>query len=887
MDTRLTYGQQDATQIDVPQPAQSRPVSGLSQARPSSTWFYLSLITLTAFSLRIVKLNSLPLSLNLDEATNGLDALQLVRLNWLTPFLQNNFGRETLFFYLQGLALQAFGISFFSLRFASVIAGTLAIPLLYAAGRRLDLGSVLAPNQSSQNGLPATRAGSHLIGLLAAAGLAVSYWHLFFSRLGLRAILLPPLLLVLIWCFWRGWPRPPQQTIRWRWLIAAGFLLGLAVYIYLAARLLPVLFITFAGLDVIRFKPARRAKVAGLFMFGLVAGLVALPLILYFQQQPQALSSRTQAISILAQADPVGLLAGNAVSLAQIHFLAGTWLEQWPALNIVSAAGLLVGLLTCLIHFKKPAVLFLLLWWIIGAAPVLFSTQDWTGETTLLRGIIAWPALFLISAIGLAMLGERLAKIIHRIALRSTPEWWSHKTPGRFAALWLLLLVGGLSGIDHYFFTWATTTNRLSDHPAYLAQYLNSQTEQLTLTPLKFYAETVTYFLLQKRYPALINIDLTKLHTLLNSSRSGVYLLPHDSPAETGFVLLAPSANGQGTAYPAPPLSPAQSQQLIDHAAATNPLTLVLDSEQEPIAGVYPLPADLFLLPQSSPAAQTNSPLLQARFNDDVLLSSYRVEPAGLKPGETVTLTLYWQALRPIDGDYNLFIHLFDIQHEQRHGQINTPLTGILFDAHRWPVDLIVPDIRSFALPVDAPEGVYRFEVGLYYATSGQRLPVTLPAGLPAGDKVILGKLHVWQQPPAPPQYPLVDAQFGESITLLGVDLPTRPLQPGQVLRFTLHWQALTPIAQNYTVFAHLLDSTGTLLAQQDNAPQQGHYPTSGWDAGETIIDPYALPLPANLAPGDYSLRVGLYLAETGQRLPLKNRTSDFVDLPSSITIQN
>jgi 4-amino-4-deoxy-L-arabinose transferase-like glycosyltransferase len=854
---------------------------------PPSTRLYLSLITLAGFFLRIIHLNNLPLSLNLDEATNGLDALQLVRLNWLTPFLQNNFGRETLFFYLQGLALHAFGISFFSLRFPSVIAGTLAIPLVYGVGRRLDLGSILSLDPDPQNGRPSTGADSHLIGLLAAAGLAVSYWHLFFSRLGLRAILLPPLLLALIWCFWRGWPTPPKRTLRWRWLIAAGLLLGLTFYTYLAARLLPILFITFAGLDMIRVKPARRAKVTGLLIFGLVAGLVTLPLILYFQHHPQALASRTQAISILAQANPLGILAGNTVSLARLHFLAGAWLEQWPALDILSAAGLLVGLLACLTHFKKPAALFLLLWWVIGTTPVLFSTQDWTGQTTLLRGIIAWPALVLISAIGLVVLAGWLSNIIVRIPLFSKPTQPRPETPGRFGVLWLFLIVGGLTGAYHYFFTWATTTNRLSDHPAYLAQYLNAQADQLTLTPLKFYAETVTHFLLQKRYPALTNIAAAELHALLNSNRASVYLLPHDSPAGTGFVLLAPAANGRGTAYLAPPLSPAQNRQLAAHAAAANPLTIVLDGEQEPIAGVYPLPADLLLFAPPKLAVQTNSPPLPARFNDDVLLSSYRVEPAGLKPGETVTLTLYWQALRPIDGDYYLFIHLFDIQHEQRHGQINTPLTGLLFDAHHWPLDLTVPDIRSLTLPVDAPDGVYRFEVGLYHAASGQRLPVTFAAGRPAGDSVILGKLHVRQQPPAPPQHPLADVQFGQSIALLGVDLPPAPLQPGQVLTFTLHWQALAPIAQNYTVFTHLLDSTGTLQAQQDNAPLQGRYPTSGWAAGETIIDPYTLPLPATLAPGDYTLRVGLYLAETGRRLPLKNGASDFVDLPSSITIRN
>ena len=58
---------------------------------------YLALVIAIAFGLRVAKLNNLPLSLSLDEATNGLDALQLFRLKWFTPYLQNNFGRETLF----------------------------------------------------------------------------------------------------------------------------------------------------------------------------------------------------------------------------------------------------------------------------------------------------------------------------------------------------------------------------------------------------------------------------------------------------------------------------------------------------------------------------------------------------------------------------------------------------------------------------------------------------------------------------------------------------------------------------------------------------------------------------------------------------------------------
>ena len=106
-------------------------------------------------------------------------------------------------------------------------------------------------------------------------------------------------------------------------------------------------------------------------------------------------------------------------------------------------------------------------------------------------------------------------------------------------------------------------------------------------------------------------------------------------------------------------------------------------------------------------------------------------------------------------------------------------------------------------------------------------------------------------------------------------------------MSYNLYWQALATISQNYTVFTHLVDAAGNLKAQQDNVPQQGHYPTLWWDPGETIIDSYNLPLPPDLAPGQYTLRVGLYEPQTGRRLPLQNEGQDFVDLPNYIKLQN
>jgi hypothetical protein len=516
----------------------------------------------------------------------------------------------------------------------------------------------------------------------------------------------------------------------------------------------------------------------------------------------------------------------------------------------------------------------------VGIIPVLISRQDWTGTTTLLRGILAWPALFLIAALGLTTLARVMYTQLGRLITRPLLPRFTE-----IVFLTLLLTIGSLNSIYNYFFIWATTYNRFSDHPPYMARYLNAQTDQMTLVPLQFYGESVVNFLLQARYPNFSNIDADELRRLLESGQPVVYILPAHTSAESIFVLLVPAGNDQGAAYLLPPLTLTQVEALTSHSRTTTPLITVLDSEQESIAHVYPLSVDAPFLPRSSPDNTSRQPL-QANFNNNILLTDYQVTPPTVKPGETATLSLNWQAQRPIDGDYYLFIHLFDLSSGQRHGQVNIPLTGVLFNAHRWPVGLTVPDIHYFTLPPDAPEGVYRFEVGLYHGATLERLPVIIDGQSP-NDRIILGKIHVWQQPPAPPQYPLADIQFGDSIALLGADVGSGlSLQPGQTLAYQLHWQALTPIAQDYVVFTHLLDAEGNIQAQQDTPPQQGRYPTSWWDAGEVVIDPYALSLPPDLAPGSYTLRVGLYEPETGRRLSLQNQPRDFVDLPNLITVQ-
>jgi len=100
----------------------------------------------------------------------------------------------------------------------------------------------------------------------------------------------------------------------------------------------------------------------------------------------------------------------------------------------------------------------------------------------------------------------------------------------------------------------------------------------------------------------------------------------------------------------------------------------------------------------------------------------------------------------------------------------------------------------------------------------------------------------------------------------------------GEWLEVWLYWQGLAPMREDYTVFVHLTDETGRVVAQHDGWPQGGAYPFSVCDEGEVVVDEHPLALPTDLPAGSYGLRVGLYLLESGQRL-LTESGADSVDL--------
>jgi hypothetical protein len=108
----------------------------------------------------------------------------------------------------------------------------------------------------------------------------------------------------------------------------------------------------------------------------------------------------------------------------------------------------------------------------------------------------------------------------------------------------------------------------------------------------------------------------------------------------------------------------------------------------------------------------------------------------------------------------------------------------------------------------------------------------------------------------------IASTRFDEAIELTGAHLYPSVLQAGGTLCVELDWRALKKPAGDYTVFVHLVNPNGQVVAQTDIQPQGGFAPTSQWKPQTKLSDKHGLILPANLAAGEYTVRVGAYRSE-------------------------
>ena len=86
--------------------------------------------------------------------------------------------------------------------------------------------------------------------------------------------------------------------------------------------------------------------------------------------------------------------------------------------------------------------------------------------------------------------------------------------------------------------------------------------------------------------------------------------------------------------------------------------------------------------------------------------------------------------------------------------------------------------------------------------------------------------------------------RFAHSITLDGYELVDNRAAPGGAIIFLLYWSIGDKVDKNYTVFAHLVDQSGAMVAGHDSQPKRGTAPTSTWTVtGRETVDAVVVPI--------------------------------------------
>ncbi len=230
-------------------------------------------------------------------------------------------------------------------------------------------------------------------------------------------------------------------------------------------------------------------------------------------------------------------------------------------------------------------------------------------------------------------------------------------------------------------------------------------------------------------------------------------------------------------------------------------------------------------------------------------------------PGDSVLLTLFWQAIQEPAADYSLKIELIDSQNQAK-AAFDFPLGGGRYPTSNWNANEQIVDLDRVRVPLDLSTGTYHWRAAL----SNQATVDLGPLNVSAPDRSF-----------AIPTIPhRIDQTFDDNITLLGYNIEG-DVAVSKQFTVTLYWRAEAEMDASYKVFVHLLDANNQPRAQADAIPVNGARPTIGWLPGEILTDTYTLSLPNDLPAGAYHLATGWYNADDLARLKLANGDDSIV----------
>jgi len=267
---------------------------------------------------------------------------------------------------------------------------------------------------------------------------------------------------------------------------------------------------------------------------------------------------------------------------------------------------------------------------------------------------------------------------------------------------------------------------------------------------------------------------------------------------------------------------------------------------------------------------------LDVVLENGVKLVGYQQSPQSIEPGEAVNITLHFQVDEPIGHGFGTVVWL-PAPLDGDNQALQDLLTPRGVPSNWWELGKIVSEQFVLTTTEQIPVGSYRMTVSFRTQDSYEKMPLYQNEDSNPLDRIILDYVAIpWTGDISETAKPF-NTRLGDEFQLLAAELPQSQVKPGDELPIQFFWEATNPDRpqHDYTIFVHLLNEAGEMVANADGPPQGGQYATGAWVPGDMVPDMHRLLLPPDLASGNYEVRVGAYLPETGERLPLFNEVGN------------
>lgn len=349
---------------------------------------YLTATLILAALFRLLWLADNPIGFYVDEASTGYDAYAILltgkdQYGEFLPMFARTFGayNESLYRFVTVISVWLFGLTEFAVRLPAAIFGILTIPAIY----------LLAKELFDKN-----------VAVLAAFLLTISPWHVQFSRVGFRAILLP---FFVCWglCFFFWGLRKP------RYLLGSATMFAIGLYTYAAARVfIPLFLVALVWLYRHELKSMKRHLFWAMGIFGFV--------FLFLMQYWLSSQGIAESLDSL-DTDPIQLIQTYLGYFSPVFlFIEGDTIARhgvalFGQLHHFELVTVLFGLYW-LLREKNQRTCLLLAWLILYPLP-----GSLTDAAHALRTIVGAPLFALISAYGLFKLLSAESRSDREVAL--------------------------------------------------------------------------------------------------------------------------------------------------------------------------------------------------------------------------------------------------------------------------------------------------------------------------------------------------------------------------------------------------------------------------------------------------------------------------------------